>query len=77
MADDKMTERKEVEEIIGDREAHEENMAQLKEATETSGISEKKLLLKTDLHVVPILFLLFLCAFIDRYASIAGHASLI
>ena len=27
---------------------------------------EKKLLLKVDLHLVPILFLLFLCAFIDR-----------
>jgi hypothetical protein len=27
---------------------------------------EKKLLRKIDLHLIPILFLLFLCAFIDR-----------
>lgn len=77
MADDKMTEGKEVEAIIGDKEAHEDNMAQMKEFTESSGVSEKKLLLKTDLHVVPILFLLFLCAFIDRYDSTVGHSSLI
>jgi hypothetical protein len=29
-------------------------------------VAEKKLLLKCDLHVVPILFLLFLLAFLDR-----------
>lgn len=29
-------------------------------------VMEKKLLRKVDLHVVPILFLLFLCAFVDR-----------
>lgn len=28
---------------------------------------EKKLLRKVDLHLIPILFLIFLCAFIDRY----------
>lgn len=77
MADDKMSERKEVEMAVGDREAHEDTMAQMKEATESSSISEKRLLLKTDLHVVPILFLLFLCAFIDRYALTVGHGNLI
>jgi hypothetical protein len=69
MSDDKMTDRKEVETAVGDKEAHDEAMAQLQEMTETSGISEKRLLLKTDLHVVPILFLLFLCAFIDRQGN--------
>jgi hypothetical protein len=29
-------------------------------------ILEKKLIRKVDLNLVPILFLLFLCAFIDR-----------
>jgi len=29
-------------------------------------VAEKKLLLKIDVHLIPILFLLFLCAFIDR-----------
>jgi MFS family permease len=47
---------------------HEETIAHIKEEAEArlSRLSEKKVLLKTDLHVVPILFLLFLCAFIDR-----------
>lgn len=66
MSVDKMTERDEVERAVGEKDAHEDTMNELKELTESSGISEKKLLLKTDLHVVPILFLLFLCAFIDR-----------
>lgn len=61
-----MSDRKEIEAAVGEQEAHHETMAQLKQITDHSGISEKKLLLKTDLHVVPILFLLFLCAFIDR-----------
>lgn len=66
MADDKMADRSEVETAIGDKEEHEKAMANLKAETEHSNISEKKLLMKTDLHVIPILFLLFLCAFIDR-----------
>ena len=66
MADDKVIDGKEFETAPGDKEVHEETMAHMKEMTDHSGISEKKLLLKTDLHVVPILFLLFLCAFIDR-----------
>jgi MFS family permease len=47
---------------------HQETIAHIKEETEAQlgRLSEKKVLLKTDLHVVPILFLLFLCAFIDR-----------
>lgn len=50
------------------KEIHEENIARIKDEAEEqlSNVSERKLLLKTDLHVVPILFLLFLCAFIDR-----------
>lgn len=66
MSDDKITDSKEVEDAVAEKDAHEEAMAQMKALTESSGISEKRLLLKTDLHVVPILFLLFLCAFIDR-----------
>ena len=27
---------------------------------------EKKVVRKTDLHLIPVLFLLFLCAFVDR-----------
>jgi hypothetical protein len=62
MADDKVTSRQELEAAVGDKEVHEEAMAQLKAETDHATISEKKVLLKTDLHVVPILFLLFLCA---------------
>lgn len=36
------------------------------EAAEIDPIAEKKLLRKIDLHLIPILWLLFLCAFIDR-----------
>lgn len=66
MADDKVTEKAEQEHVFTEKDVHSEAMAQMKDVAEHSGISEKRLLLKTDLHVVPILFLLFLCAFIDR-----------
>lgn len=36
------------------------------EAAGIDPVAEKKLLLKIDLHLIPILWLLFLCAFIDR-----------
>jgi hypothetical protein len=51
---------------VNDKYAHEETLNQMKQEVTHANVDEKKLLLKTDLHVVPILFLLFLCAFIDR-----------
>ena len=65
--EEKMTTRREVETAaIDEKMAHDESLNQMKHEAEHLNIDEKKLLLKTDLHVVPILFLLFLCAFIDR-----------
>lgn len=59
---------REMETVPAQKEIHEETMATLKdEAQQLDHISEKKLLLKCDLHIVPVLFVLFLCAFIDRY----------
>lgn len=37
---------------------------------------EKRLLRKTDRNVIPILFLLFLCAYIDRYGPVQLHTFL-
>ena len=50
------------------KQLHEKEMEHIKSDAERlhDQVSERKLLLKTDLHVVPILFLLFLCAFVDR-----------
>lgn len=36
------------------------------EAADIDPVAEKKLLRKIDIHLIPILWLLFLCAFIDR-----------
>lgn len=36
------------------------------EAAAIDPVAEKKLLWKIDIHLIPILWLLFLCAFIDR-----------
>lgn len=36
------------------------------EAAAIDPVAEKKLLRKIDIHLIPILWLLFLCAFIDR-----------
>lgn len=36
------------------------------EAAGIDPVAEKKLLLKIDVHLIPILWLLFLCAFLDR-----------
>ncbi len=53
------------------KQIHEKEMEHIKSEAELlhDRVSERKLLLKTDLHVVPILFLLFLCAFVDRYVN--------
>ena len=72
MADtEKMAARAEFEDvpIAKEKVKHEQTMEQIKDVAlhHLEHISEKRLLLKCDLHIVPILFLLFLCAFIDRY----------
>lgn len=36
------------------------------EAVPIDPVAEKKLIRKIDIHLIPILWLLFLCAFIDR-----------
>lgn len=36
------------------------------EAAGIDPVAEKKLLRKIDIHLIPVLWLLFLCAFIDR-----------
>ena len=55
-------------ETVEQKKLHEKEMARIEADTEAlqSQVSERKLLMKTDIHVVPILFLLFLCAFVDR-----------
>jgi hypothetical protein len=63
--------RSEIENVPVDKEHNDSNSLSLKgEAQEIDPILEKKVLWKTDINLVPILFLLFLCAFIDRYALI-------
>ena len=53
--------------VSTEKGTHEETMTHYKEEAQTlDHINEKKLLLKCDLNIVPILFLLFLCAFVDR-----------
>ncbi len=65
---EKMAGKAELENVPIQRELHEEAMAQIKDVADhhLDHISERKLLMKCDLHIVPILFVLFLCAFIDR-----------
>lgn len=59
--------RSEIENVPVDKEHNDSNSLSLKgEAQEIDPILEKKVLWKTDINLVPILFLLFLCAFIDR-----------
>lgn len=61
---DKINDMAEVEHVADARTSHDVNSK-----TERQGIDpklEKKVLRKVDLNLVPILFLLFLCAFIDR-----------
>ena len=66
--DEKKDTAAEMESVGVQKELHHKEMAHIKDVAEhqLDHISERKLLLKTDLHVVPILFLLFLCAFVDR-----------
>lgn len=64
---DKATDRSEIEDVPIDTEVPDVNSLSLKgEAQEIDAALEKKVLRKTDLNLIPILFLLFLCAFIDR-----------
>lgn len=57
----------EIEDVPLDKDVHEINSLSIKgEAQELDHALEKKVIRKTDLNLVPILFLLFLCAFIDR-----------
>ena len=64
---EKVNDRSEIEDAPGEKDVQEINSLSLKgEAQELDRALEKKLLWKTDLNLVPILFLLFLCAFIDR-----------
>lgn len=65
---DKSLSKEEMESVGFNKELHEKEMAHIKDEAQQhlDHINERRLLLKTDLHVVPILFLLFLCAFVDR-----------
>ena len=64
---DKTIDRSEIEDVPTSKELHETNSVSLKgDAQELDQALEKKVLWKTDLNLIPILFLLFLCAFIDR-----------
>lgn len=61
---DKVNETAQIEHVADTRASYDVNPK-----TERQGIDpalEKKVLRKVDLNLVPILFLLFLCAFIDR-----------
>jgi hypothetical protein len=67
MAEKVVPNRSEIEDVPADKDALDFNSVSIKgEAQELDRALEKKVLLKTDLNLVPILFLLFLCAFIDR-----------
>lgn len=70
--------RSEIEDVPISKEQVDSNSLSLKgEAQEIDPVLEKKVLRKVDLNLVPILFLLFLCAFIDRYVATLGHSSAI
>lgn len=70
--------RSEIEDVPISKEHADSHSLSLKgEAQEIDPVLEKKVLWKVDLNLVPILFLLFLCAFIDRYVVIPGHSSAI
>lgn len=70
--DEKQLNKHELESAEVNRELHAKEMARIHDEAQRQLdlVSERRLLLKTDLHVVPILFLLFLCAFVDRYVSV-------
>jgi len=58
--------------------ANVENQKDVKDLTEAiedvsvtlDPVAEKRLVRKIDRHLIPILFVLYLCAFIDRYILI-------
>lgn len=61
----------EIEDVPIEQEQNDRNSMSVKgEAQEIDPVLEKKVLRKVDFNLVPILFLLFLCAFIDRYVWI-------
>ena len=61
---DKTLNKSEIEDVPGQQQL---DVVSLKEEIqEDDPVRVKKLLRKVDLHLVPILSLLFLCAFIDR-----------
>ncbi len=73
----KAHDRSEIEDVPVDKDVPEVISLSIKgEAQELDRALEKKVLRKTDLNLVPILFLLFLCAFIDRsVSSVLGAAT--
>jgi len=56
----------EIENIPIEADQHDENSMK-GDGDEIDPVLEKKVVRKVDFNLVPILFLLFLCAFIDRY----------
>ena len=74
---DKVHGRSEIEDVPAGKESQDFNsLSQKGEAQELDRALEKKVLWKTDLNLVPILFLLFLCAFIDRSVCQGSRASI-
>lgn len=60
--------RSEIEDVpIGDEKGDSHSLSLKGEAHDIDPVLEKKVIRKVDFNLVPILFLLFLCAFIDRY----------
>jgi hypothetical protein len=60
-------ERSEIEDIPHEKDIYIGTPSLKSEIQEIDRALEKKVLRKVDLNLVPILFVLFLCAFIDRY----------
>jgi len=64
---DKAGVKSEVENVLAAQEVAEATSLGLKDqAQQIDPAAERKVVRKCDLHLVPILFTLFLCAFIDR-----------
>jgi hypothetical protein len=59
--------RSEIEGVAGEKDVVDyTSMSQKSESQELDKELERRVVRKTDLNLVPILFLLFLCAFVDR-----------
>jgi hypothetical protein len=58
--------------IIEGETCHFEKAVTESGTAEIDHLQEKKLLRKIDLHLIPILSLLLLCAFVDRYVQAWG-----